>query len=115
MDRKLDLDLYVQAAMSDARSLHKILDDLIALRVSLKLNQTQLGRLMGVSQAAISAIESEESNPLVETLQKYARALDAKFEMSIDYLKYSDTSKTFQSNSGLCPMNIDNSILPNTF
>jgi len=32
MDRKLDLDLYVYAAMEDSRSLHGVLDALIALR-----------------------------------------------------------------------------------
>ncbi len=99
MDRDNHLDRYIRAAINDARSLHSVLDDLVDFRKSLKITQKELGRRMNVTQAAISALESENSNPRVESLQKYARALDAKLNFSIDYLKYAGTDSNYFTQS----------------
>ena len=45
-------------------------------RKSKGLSQKQLGKLLGVSQAAIGQFENEKSTPKIETIKKIATALD---------------------------------------
>jgi transcriptional regulator with XRE-family HTH domain len=63
-------------------------DRIKALRVKEKMNQTQLGEILGVSQDAISKIEKGINNPTVqqiETLSKF-------FNVSSDYLLFGTES-----------------------
>lgn len=99
MDRKENLDLYFRAALADSHSLHEILDGLVTLRKLLKISQKEIGRRMGVSQSAVSALEAENSNPLVKSIQKYARVLDAKIDFKIDYSRYSTSATVFEAKS----------------
>ena len=63
----------------------------LAVRISLKraraaagLTQAQLAKRVGISQPAIAALEHPDSNPTLETLEKVARALGARVEVSIE-------------------------------
>lgn len=58
------------------------------LRLKAKMNQTQVGELLGVSQDAISKIEKGTNNPTVqqiETLSKF-------FNVSADYILFGTES-----------------------
>lgn len=63
--------------IEDAKELHRLLDELVERRKQLNLTQTDVARLMGVTQPTVSAFESEDSNPRIETVQRYARAVNA--------------------------------------
>lgn len=55
-----------------------------ALRVKEKMNQTELGEILGVSQDAISKIEKGINNPTVQQIE----ALSKFFNVSSDYLLF---------------------------
>lgn len=56
---------------------------LIEKRLKKGLTQAALARKLGTKQSAIARLESGTSNPTVASLRKVARALDAKFKVSI--------------------------------
>ena len=56
---------------------------LIEKRLSMKLSQRDLAKRLSTSQAAISRIESMNSNPSLDFLKRIATALDAKLNISI--------------------------------
>jgi predicted NBD/HSP70 family sugar kinase/transcriptional regulator with XRE-family HTH domain len=53
------------------------------VRKKKQLSQKQLAALMGTTQSAISDFESGRVEPQLRTLQRYARALDHRFEFAI--------------------------------
>jgi DNA-binding XRE family transcriptional regulator/predicted RNase H-like HicB family nuclease len=58
----------------------------IALRLARQaanLTQAQLAKRAGVSQQQIAKLEDPDSNPTLETLEKAARALDCRLEVSL--------------------------------
>jgi len=62
----------------------------LAIRIALrqarqlaKLTQAQLAKRAGVSQQQIAKLEDPDSNPTLETLEKVARALDSRLEVSL--------------------------------
>lgn len=62
------------------------------LRKSLKINQTELGKLIGVSTSAIGMYEQGRREPDTTTLLKLARL----FNVSIDYLLgHSESPESF--------------------
>lgn len=69
--------------IEDVKELHRVLDRLVAIRRGLDLTQTDVARRMGVTQPTVSAFEREDSNPRVETLQRYARAVGVKLELDV--------------------------------
>lgn len=73
-----------RGAYEDALSLDNIIDELIKLRHERGLNQSQLARLMGVGQSTISGFENESTDPRLSTLQRYARALDARVRIGVE-------------------------------
>jgi transcriptional regulator with XRE-family HTH domain len=56
---------------------------LVAYRVEHGLSQSQLGRLVGMSQPAIARLESGDHSPTFETLVRLAEALDIEFLVDI--------------------------------
>ncbi|MDQ3264465.1 MAG: type II toxin-antitoxin system HicB family antitoxin [Myxococcota bacterium] len=63
----------------------------LAVQIALKraradagISQTELARRAGVSQPAIAQLENPDSNPTIETLQKVAKALGARLEVTLE-------------------------------
>src|ERR1700687_3924017 len=50
------------------------------MREDLGLTQAELAKLAGVSQPAIAQLESPDSNPTIETLNRVARAMGAQID-----------------------------------
>ena len=48
-------------------------------RARLRLSQTDLGKLVGLSANSISALESGQVDPRVEVIRRVAKALGVKF------------------------------------
>ena len=68
----------------------KGLKGLKGLRISKRLSQEQLGKLIGVSRMTIGAIETGKSDPSVQTL----RLLCDIFRTSADYLLNGEQTKS---------------------
>jgi transcriptional regulator with XRE-family HTH domain len=77
-------DPLVRAAFEDANELHTLLDSLVKLRHALKLSQTEVAKRMSIRQPAVSQFENESSDPRMSTLQRYARAVEAKIRFAIE-------------------------------
>ena len=72
-----------RTAFEDAEDLHRALDSLVALRKALGLSQKAVAERMGVRQPTVSGFETEGSDPRVSTLQRYARAVDARLRLIV--------------------------------
>ncbi len=70
--------------LEDAQDLQNLLDQLVRVRKSLGLRQRDVAKRMQVSQPRISELESEDSDPRLATLQRYARAVGVKVRVKID-------------------------------
>lgn len=73
-----------RASYEDAEELHRVLDSLVQLRKALRLSQTTVAERMGVRQPTVSGFETEASDPRLSTLQRYARAVDARIRLVVD-------------------------------
>ena len=73
-----------RAAYEDAEQVHKILDSLVSLRKALRLSQTEVAKRMNVRQPTVSGFENEGSDPRLSTLQRYARAVQARLRVKIE-------------------------------
>lgn len=62
----------------------KLLDDLVGMRRSKGLTQSDIGELMGVSQSAVARIESGERDPRLSTLRRYALAVGADVDHRVE-------------------------------
>ena len=76
-------DPVARAAYEDAQSRHGLVDLLVRCRQRLGLTQTAVARKMGVKQPAVSGFETEGSDPRLATLQRYARAVNARLRFSV--------------------------------
>jgi len=72
--RKLD-DPAIRAAFEDSHTRHELIQCLVELRKRAGVTQKELADAMGVKQPAVSGFETEDSDPRLSTLQRYARAL----------------------------------------
>jgi transcriptional regulator with XRE-family HTH domain len=70
-----------RAAYEDALERHSILDRLIGLRRARHLSQAAVADRMGVRQPTVSGFETEDSDPRLSTLQRYARAVEARLRL----------------------------------
>jgi DNA-binding XRE family transcriptional regulator len=68
-------------AYEDAQHLQAVMDALVSRRKLLGLTQKQVADKMGVTQSTVSQFETEIGDPLISTLQRYARAVDAEIDM----------------------------------
>ena len=74
-------DPVFRAAYEDAEERHSILDRLVGLRRHRRLSQSVVAARMGVRQPTVSQFETEDSDPRLSTLQRYARAVEAKLSL----------------------------------
>jgi transcriptional regulator with XRE-family HTH domain len=71
-----------RAAYEDAQERHRIIDTLLRLRRHQRLSQSAVAESMGVRQPTVSGFETEDSDPRLSTLQRYARAVGARLRLS---------------------------------
>jgi transcriptional regulator with XRE-family HTH domain len=74
-------DPVFRAAYEDAEERHRLLDSLVGLRRHRRLSQTTVATRMGVRQPTVSGFETEDSDPRLSTLQRYARAVEATLRL----------------------------------
>lgn len=88
-----DFDAYLAAALKDpeyraayedATERERLLDGLVKLRKAIGLTQTEVALRMGVRQPMVSGLENEGSDPRLSTLQRYARAVEARLRLVIE-------------------------------
>ncbi len=59
---------------------YQLLRRLVRARIDAGLNQRELGERMGVTQQAVSKIESLEADPRLSTIRRYANAVGVMIE-----------------------------------
>lgn len=69
------------AAYEDAEERQSILDRLVGLRRDRHLTQSAIAARMGVRQPTVSGFETEDSDPRLSSLQRYARAVGARLRL----------------------------------
>lgn len=74
-----------------------LLKELIRLRKELGLSQADIAERMRVSQPTVSAFEQLESDPKLSTIRRYAKALGAIVQHSVD-LASEDVTSASSSN-----------------
>jgi transcriptional regulator with XRE-family HTH domain len=79
--RQARQDPAFRAAYEDAEERHGILDKLVGLRRHRRLSQSAVAARMGVRQPTVSGFETEDSDPRLSTLQRYARAVEARLRL----------------------------------
>jgi transcriptional regulator with XRE-family HTH domain len=57
---------------------------LVELRKKSGLNQTEVGRRMGISQESVAAFERYDNDPKLSTLRRYALAVGARIGHSVE-------------------------------
>lgn len=77
-------DPLVKANLEDARQVERLIDSLVALRQRLGLTQTELADRMGTTQSAVSKFERAGGDPRLSSVQRYARAVDARLRCLVD-------------------------------
>ena len=82
LERQL-LDPAFRASFEDAQQKHRIIDSLVRLRRSTRVSQKRLADRMGVGQSTVSGFETEDSDPRLSTLQRYARGVGAELRVVI--------------------------------
>ncbi|NNG36901.1 helix-turn-helix domain-containing protein [Nakamurella aerolata] len=75
-------DPEVRDAVEDAEDYQRCVDALRTLRTDQRLTQQDVAHRMGArSQSVVSDIERMGSNPRIDTLQRYARAVGARLPL----------------------------------
>lgn len=77
-------DLSFKATLEDAEDARRLIDSLVALRKRLQLNQVEVAEHMGVRQPTVSGFEKGSGDPRLSTVQRYARALDARVRLVLE-------------------------------
>jgi len=72
------LAMFLADADSDMRT------KLVEMRKKSGLNQTEVGRRMGISQESVAAFERYDNDPKLSTLRRYALAVGARIGHSVD-------------------------------
>jgi transcriptional regulator with XRE-family HTH domain len=75
----------VRAGYEDHTVLQRVIDRLIGFRKVLGLTQKDVAERMGVGQSTVAGFETEMSDPRLSTLQRYARAVEARLDVVIDW------------------------------
>ncbi|MBE5458330.1 antitoxin HigA [Mycobacteroides abscessus] len=73
-----------KGTLEDAEEARRLVDSLIALRKQCRVSQVDVAKRMGVRQPTVSGFEKEPSDPKLSTLQRYARALDARLRLVLE-------------------------------
>lgn len=72
-----------RAAYEDAKWVHAVIQRLKELRIQAGMSQRQVAEKIGVSQSTISEFENEIADPRIQTIARYARAIDAQFIFNV--------------------------------
>ncbi|MER6396363.1 helix-turn-helix domain-containing protein [Kitasatospora sp. NPDC059973] len=84
----LDLDPddpRVAASLADAQAYAELVETLVVARKKRGLTQRDVADLMGTSQSTISEFERVGGDARYSTLQRYARAVDARLYSLVDH------------------------------
>lgn len=65
-------------------ALEQLLHDLVAMREHHKLSQAEVAARMGVTQPTVSALERHDANPTISTIRRYALAVGARLDITVD-------------------------------
>jgi DNA-binding XRE family transcriptional regulator len=60
-----------------AKNDYKLLADLVQVRIDKGLSQADVAERLGISQQAVSKLESYDSDPRLSTIRRYAHAVEA--------------------------------------
>lgn len=77
-------DPKVRGELEDARQAERLIDTLVELRQRLGLTQAELAQRMSTTQSAVSKFERAGGDPRLSTLQRYARAVEARLRCVVD-------------------------------
>jgi transcriptional regulator with XRE-family HTH domain len=61
----------------------RMIEELIGLRKKHKLSQADVAFRMGVTQPTVSEFESDDSNPTLSTIRRYAMAVGARLSTAV--------------------------------
>lgn len=62
----------------------RMVEDLVGLRLELRLSQTEVAARMGTSQSAVARLESGEADVRLSTLERYAAALGRVLDVRLE-------------------------------
>lgn len=77
-------DPEVIAGTADARAVERLVDTLVEHRLRLGLSQAEVAERMHTTQSAVSKFERAGGDPRLSTLQRYARAVEARLRHVVD-------------------------------
>jgi transcriptional regulator with XRE-family HTH domain len=78
------LDPDFRHAFEDAEARAALLRNLIRARKWQRISQGDVARFMGTTQSAVSDLEGGDTDPQLSTLQRYARAVNARLRVGIE-------------------------------
>jgi len=76
-------DPQYRAAYEDSTDRYELIDRLVRMRKTRNLTQKQVAERMGVGQSTVAGFENEGSDPRLSTVQRYARAVEARCSITI--------------------------------
>lgn len=81
--KKLMSDPEVVKEYEDHKTEFEVAKALIQARIDAKMTQNEVAKRMHTSQAAIARLESGHHFPTIQTIQKYARAVNHPISLEI--------------------------------
>lgn len=84
LKRELLSDPEVKAEYVRLEPEYKLIEQIIRKRIQKSLTQSQLAKLAGTKQSAISRLESGSYNPSLNFLQKISHALNSQLQIILN-------------------------------
>ncbi|MFJ2471326.1 helix-turn-helix transcriptional regulator [Glutamicibacter sp. NPDC087583] len=81
-----------------SQSHRQMMSDLIDVRIERGMTQEHVAEILGVSRQRVSKMEQYDSNPRLDTIQKYANAIGALIETHVQKDTRDETAR-FESES----------------
>lgn len=76
-------DPEARATFDEAQARHAIIDELVRRRKAAGITQTKLAEMLGIGQSTVASFESETSDPMLRSMQRYARAIGARISIQV--------------------------------
>jgi len=83
LEKELLADPEVKRLYDEMESEYQVISAVIGKRLEKKMSQKDLADRVGTKQSAISRLESGNSNPSIQFLDKVAKALDSQLQIKI--------------------------------
>ena len=83
LEKELLSDPEVKRLYDEMESEYQVISAVIGKRIERKMSQKDLADRVGTKQSAISRLESGNSNPSIQFLDKVAKALDGQLQIKI--------------------------------